>query len=285
MTGASVALLLAVIPAVWWGRLPDPLASHWSVSGEPDGSMPKAMVLALPFVLWAVALLFARRMPPLVAGLGVLAVLLQGMTVWANLDRTDWQDARSMPIWMAVALVVLVLLAGWAGTRFTRIPAAPAAPVETLDLPEGERAVWVSRCTNPLLLTAGSLALAGGAVMLLVGRLDGAVVSALLVIGVTGMLLSSIRVRVGEKDVSVAYGPWGFPVWRRRLTKITAARVEDLSPSQVGGWGLRGLPPRTTLMLRGGECLVLEYPNGGRFAISVDGAAGGAALINTLKNR
>lgn len=285
--GAAMVLPLVALPVVWWSRLPDPLASHWGVSGEPDGSLPKAAALALPLVLWAVGFLFSRRLPSLVAGLGVLAVMLQGLTVWANLDRTDWRDARPLPVWVPVALVVLTVLAGWLGIRLARVRTDPAAavPGETLDLPEGERAVWVSRCTNPLLLALGSVFLAGGVIVLLTGGRTGPVALVLLITGFVGVLLGSIRVQVSERGVAVAYGPWGFPVWRRGLDAIAVARAENLRPAQVGGWGLRGLPPNTALMLRGGECLVLEYANGGRFSISVDDAARGAALVNTLKNR
>ncbi|MEO3783232.1 DUF1648 domain-containing protein [Actinocorallia sp. B10E7] len=283
--GALVALVLVALSAVWWGRLPAAMAVHWNAAGEPDGSLPKAAALALPLVLWVVGVVFGRRTPPVAAAFAVLALLLQGLTVWANLDRADWHDARPLAVWMPVLLIVLPLLGGWLGLRFTMVRDAPPAPAETLDLPEGERAVWVSRYTSPMLLASGCLALAAGAVALLPGRSVGPVSPVLLVVGFLLLLFSSVRVQVSEQGVAVAYGPWSFPVWRRRLSAIASARTEKVSPFQVGGWGLRGLPGRATLMLRGGECLVLEYPNGGRFAISVDGAADGAALINTLKNR
>ncbi|GAA2721848.1 DUF1648 domain-containing protein [Actinocorallia aurantiaca] len=283
--GAVVALALAALPAVWWGRLPDPLASHWNAAGEPDGSLSKAAALALPLVIWIAGVLLSRKNPPIVAGLGFLVLALQGMTVWANLDRADWQDARHLPVWMPVLLVALPLLGGWLGLRFTTFRDVPSDPVETLDLPAGERAVWVARCTSPVLLAVGFLCLLGGAVSLLLGGSAGPLSPVLLLVGLLVVLLGTIRVQVSERGIAVAYGPWAFPVWRKGLTKITAARTEELRPSQVGGWGLRGLPGRATLMLRGGECLVLEYPNGGRFAISVDGAADGAALLNTLKAR
>lgn len=285
MSGAVVALALAVLPAAWWGRLPDPLASHWNAAGEPDGSLPKAVVLALPLVIWIAGVLLGRRNPPIVAGLGVLVLALQGVTVWANLDRADWHDARHLAVWTSVLLVALPLLGGWLCLRFAPPREAASEPVEKLDLPVGERAVWVSRCTSPVLLVAGCLALAAGGVALLFGGPAGTIPPVLLPVGLLLVLLGTVRVQVSERGVAVAYGPWAFPVWRKRLSAISAARTENKSALEVGGWGLRGLPGRATLMLRGGECLVLEYPNGGRFAISVDGAADGAALVNTLKTR
>ncbi len=279
----AVALVLLAMAAAGWDGMPDRVAVHWDLSGEPDGSLPKAAALAIPLVLWAVAALSGLREGPAAAGLGVLALLLQGLTIWTNLDRAGWRDARHLPVWVPLLLIGLTMLAGWAGARLTGRGAATGTAARALDLRRGERAVWVSRCTNPLLLTLGYLALAGGVVVLLIGGAGGTPWPVLLLIGAVGVLLSTIRVQVSERGVAVAYGPWSFPVWRKGLTEIAAARTEDLRPLQVGGWGLRGLPGRATLMLRGGECLVLDYPGGGRFAISVDDAEQGAALINALK--
>ncbi|MEU7854572.1 hypothetical protein [Nonomuraea sp. NPDC049141] len=61
-----------------------------------------------------------------------------------------------------------------------------------------------------------------------------------------------------------------------------AAWSEVRYPSQVGGWGIRGLPGSATIMLRGGECLIIRYRSGGQLAVSVDDAERGAALINAL---
>lgn len=288
-----VALVLALPAAVWWGSLPDPMASHWGVGGEPDGSLPRAAALALPFAVALLGLLAGRRNPPIAVFMYVLAVLLQGMSVWANLDRADWRDARHLPWWAVVLMIGLATLAGWLATRLApRREDVPDGPVQTLDLPPGRHAVWVSRCTNVPMLAVGYVFLGAGAVALLIVG-PGAAASPVppiiaitgVVIGLAGLLVSTIRVQVSERGVAVAYGPLSFPVWRRALPAIAAARTEDIKPTEVGGWGLRGLPPHTTLMLRAGECLVLEYPGGGRFAISVDDAARGAALINTLKNR
>ena len=42
------ALALAVIPfAVCWHRLPEPLATHWSLGGMPNGALPRISALAI----------------------------------------------------------------------------------------------------------------------------------------------------------------------------------------------------------------------------------------------
>lgn len=50
----------------------------------------------------------------------------------------------------------------------------------------------------------------------------------------------------------------------------------------MGGWGYRLSGLGTTVMLRRGECLVIRPRQGAEFAVSVDDAERGAALLNTL---
>lgn len=91
------------------------------------------------------------------------------------------------------------------------------------------------------------------------------------------------RVRAGRRR------PDGRPVRPARLagaqdplSQIESAWSETRHPAEVGGWGIRGLPGSSTIMLRGGECLVIRYRSGGRLAISIDDAERGASLINAL---
>ncbi|MFF1559874.1 hypothetical protein [Streptomyces sp. NPDC058279] len=96
------------------------------------------------------------------------------------------------------------------------------------------------------------------------------------------LVFASVTVRLTGGGLEVAYGPVGRPVRRWTPEDIEApARVEDRRPSQVGGWGYRLSRLGTTVMIRGGPCLVIR--SGGRdFAVSVDDADRGAALVNSL---
>src|SRR5690349_11582571 len=42
--GATITLLA---PLLAWSHLPEPLATHWSLRGAPNGSLPRAVALAL----------------------------------------------------------------------------------------------------------------------------------------------------------------------------------------------------------------------------------------------
>ncbi|MFD1535844.1 hypothetical protein ACFSJ0_02295 [Nonomuraea guangzhouensis] len=134
--------------------------------------------------------------------------------------------------------------------------------------------------------TAVVVALAVISVLLLTGVVaDGAAgstLTGLVIVLFAGLLTSSLTARVTGDGLAIGFGPLGWPVRRIRLSKIDRAWSEVRYPSQVGGWGIRGLPGSATIMLRGGECLIIRYRSGGQLAVSVDDAERGAALINAL---
>ncbi|MFD8598757.1 DUF1648 domain-containing protein [Kitasatospora sp. NPDC059646] len=310
--GAAWAVgLTALIAALPWtaaGRLPDRLATHWSGGGTPNGSMPLWAASVVPAALWAVlagavllsvrrggALAAGRAAPALLFG-GVLLTGAQASVVRANVDREHWQQAHQ-PVGWVVGVVVAALLAGAVGVLLGRrhrpaaAPAGPAGPV--LDLPEGERLVWFSHTANPwlLALAAGFGLAAVAAALALVGGLAPAgpgwtLLAVSTVVAVAGAVCSSVRARVSERGLEVAFGPFGRPVRRWAADEIESARAEHRTAAQVGGWGYRLSSLGTTVMLRGGECLVVRIRGrAAEFAVSVDDAERGAALLNALNSR
>ncbi|MFC5816273.1 hypothetical protein [Nonomuraea harbinensis] len=303
--GAVVAVAVVGPPLALRDRLPDPMAVHWGPGMAPDNavSFPVHLIMqaALWGFLWLGLVAAARRARDsrsgrvswwaLFAGGALFAISISAMTLLANLDVPTWTDARLSPL-AAVAVLVVPLaaaaLSGYLG-RGEPDPLSGDGEPPRLTLRSGQRAVWVSRISNPwpLLITA-----AGAAVLFALGTLDvtgvvrlssfGAVLPALVIVLAVGLFASSLTARVSEDGLVLAFGPFGWPVRRIRLDKIDRAYTEDRHPSQVGGWGVRGLPGRATIMLRGGECLVLRYRSGGQLGISIDDAERGASLINTL---
>ncbi|MFF0302891.1 DUF1648 domain-containing protein [Streptomyces sp. NPDC004562] len=303
---AGILLLLVGMPLAARGRLPETLATHWSGSGEADSSMSLWAAALFPALLWAVLVaglaVASRHTGPqsrgpvrgwtavtLAAG-GVFLVGVQASVTRANLDRSDWREAGSVT-GGGVATVVVAAAAGalaWLATR--RSPAAPgrAADGPSMDLPEGQRLVWFSRTSNPWLqLTSavtGLVALA--AVVAAVGGLAETIPALTLVVpfvlaSVLVLSCASVQARVGEEGLRVSFGPQGWPARRWALQDIEVARVEHRTPAQVGGWGYRLSGLGTTVMLRRGECLVVRV-KGKDFAVSVDDAERGAALLNSL---
>ncbi|WP_432932197.1 DUF1648 domain-containing protein [Microbispora sp. CA-135349] len=305
-----VAAVLVAVPLAFADRLPDPLATHWGASGRPDGSMAFGAFVLFPVVLWAVvaglvgagvaarARTLVRRAPRAwaCAGLawaGGFVVLIQVFTIAANLDRGDWTRAANMSWQVAVVVaapLVLGALGRLAGRRGPDVSPAAPQPGALIDLDPGKRPVWVSTTAAPwaawlaLVSVAAALVVAG---LALSGRFPGgwAAVVPLALTGVVGAVLSSVSVRVVPEALTVSVGPLRWPSRRVRLDRVERAWSEERYPGQVGGWGYRGLPGHATIMIRGGECLVVRYTSGGELAITVDDAAAGAALINALAAR
>lgn len=302
----AVAALLVGLPWAAHGRLPDRLATHWSGGEAPDGSMPLWAATVFPAGLWLlVALAVSVRLRRswtgprpwraiVLAPTGAVLVGAQASVVRANLDRTDWHQARQ-PVWGIVLILILAAVAGVLARRFSVLAgtALPATSSPELDLPDSERLVWFSRAANPwlqLLSATGVLIAAGALVALVAGLASPVVVWPLCTVcGITalaGAAFSSVRAKVSEAGLEVAFGPLGWPARRWPTAAIESARAEHRLPSQVGGWGYRLSRLGTTVMLRAGDCLVVR-PRGRRsdFAVSVDDAERGAALLNALRRR
>ncbi|MFJ8214950.1 DUF1648 domain-containing protein [Streptomyces sp. NPDC096033] len=301
----GVLAVLAALPFAASGRLPDRLATHWG-GGAPDGSMPLWAAALLPALVWAVLVLsiaVAGRRGGSPSGPWVGASLLSGgvflagaqaSIVRANLDRTDWRDAAAVGAGVAITAVVAVAAGalGWLAGRHAELPTAPARPAEggVMEIPAGERRVWLSRLSNPwlhligaitgLVAAAGTAAAAGG----LIG-VQWALITPFAFASLGMFAFASVQARVTEAGLEVAFGPLGWPTRRWAVGDIESARVENRRPAQVGGWGYRLSGLGTTVMLRSGECLVIHPRKGSEFAVTVDDAERGAALLNALASK
>nr|WP_112470256.1 DUF1648 domain-containing protein [Streptomyces triticisoli] len=310
---AGTAALIAALPWAASGRLPDRLATHWNFGrSEPDSSMPFWAASVFPALIWVIlaagVVLTLRRggeasraaarpwaVTALLSG-GVLLAGAQASVVRANLDRADWHQASQPTPWLVATLVATVAAgaAGWLVTTRGQATAAPVPPEHRegpiLRIPEGQRLVWFSRTINPWLQALAALMglVAVAAVIALVsGLADSGPLWALFApfafasIAVAGC--AAVQARVSERGLEVAFGPLGWPVRRWAAADIESARTEHRTPAQVGGWGYRLSGLGTTVMLRSGECLVIRTRGKRKeFAVSVDDAERGAALLNAL---
>ncbi|XVQ13599.1 hypothetical protein ACQP1W_13995 [Spirillospora sp. CA-255316] len=313
---AGLALLPAA-PLALRDRVPDPLASHWGVDGTPDGSASFTSWLVLVGAVWlifcggalAVGLRgWGRRRvrawtgATLGFGAGVTAGAVAA-TLGANLDRATWREAGGLG-GGTMALVLLGAAAvagvGWllGNVGSDRLGTPPPAATPRMDpradaVGAGRRPVWIGYAHSRWAVwLCGAMAVAGvvGALSAVLlpepltpGRPLALPLLALVLSGLAGLTLSSARVTVDGRGLTVAFGPLGWPVRRIPVARVSSAWAEDRSPSQVGGWGYRVRGDGTTVMLRGGECLVVQHDGGARFAVSVDDAERGAALLNALR--
>lgn len=298
----GVLALLLALPQLAGDRLPDPVATHWS-GRDPDGSMSLTAASLFPAAVWLLTALgtgAALRFRPgrgrgahgtVLAATGVLLTGAQTSIVHANLDRARWQDAAPM----GIEVVLIIVAAGaagvltWLATRpAATAPAEPGTPV--LDLPAGQRLVWLSSAANPWMQVVAALfgLLSAGALLALVGGLGMPDWPGIVLFGLSSVVLllcSSVRVRVSPQGLDVAFGPFGLPARHLAPGELVSARVEQLTARQAGGWGYRAYRGGSTVFLRRGECLVVRTKRGTDFAVSVDDAERGAALLNALVAR
>ncbi|MFD7595938.1 DUF1648 domain-containing protein [Kitasatospora sp. NPDC059812] len=300
---AGVLALLIALPWAARHRLPDPLATHWG-GQDPDGSMSLTAAALFPAAVWLVLVLAAAATlrfragtargaigPALAAG-GVLLTGAQTSIVHANLDRARWQEAAPMGF-EVVVLVVAAGLAGlltWLAVR-PRVDSPtggrPAAGAPTLTAVPGEHLVWLSRAANTWLQLASAVLALGalGAVLAPASGLIALNWSLIVPFASTSVITlgcSSVTTRVTADGLSVDFGPFGWPSRRWSPADLDSARAELRTPAQAGGWGYRVNSLGTTVMLRRGVCLVVRTRRGREFAVSVDDAERGAALLNSL---
>jgi hypothetical protein len=141
---AAIAVSPLVVAAAVWYDLPDPIATHWTVSEVPDGSTPAAaffvgaaVVIAAGAVVTAVALRRAhhdRRSQRLIllyalAGACFAAVIV-GMVVAANVGAAIWTSATLSSWLLAVPLLVPAAVVA-AAARLVPVP-APSGRVDPM---------------------------------------------------------------------------------------------------------------------------------------------------------
>jgi hypothetical protein len=309
---ALLAAVLITVPLVLRDRLPEPMASHWGEGGAPDGSMSFVALLALQVGMWvligggacAVALWAPGALGRRVSRMGIGALLggggpflvgLQLLTLTVNLDVPTWSQVGQMGWGVPLAAIVVMLLGGGLGALAARpgpdeLPRSSGTATETIRLRPGQRAVWVSSVRNGWLTGIGGSLLTAGVgftVAALISGNDGLWPHAgiMTVAGLLILTFSSLRTQITEDGLRISYGPLRLLRRHIPINRVQRAWSEERFPSNAGGWGIRGVPGAATVMIRGGECLVVGYVSGGRFTISIDDAERGAALLNTLVAR
>jgi Protein of unknown function (DUF1648) len=303
LTVVAVALML-----VWLPSLPDPVATHWGISGGPDGFGPAWLIPLMTGVVGlAIAVLFgligARGggWGPVMRFLGAMALatsslLLTMITLTVAMQRglADAQDAPGIlvPVLFGAGACALGGIVGWFTQPAVSVLTKPASPVTGLALQPSERAVWVRTTTMApggtvttavatavLVVLAIAFAVTGDELWLLMAGL--AVLFAVLIAATL-----VFRVRVSDQGLRVA-SSLGIPFWQIPLDEISAVEVVQVQPmADFGGWGFRfGLDGRFGVVLRAGAALQVARTHGRVFTVTVSDAETGAALLQGLRAR
>ena len=298
---ASVALMIA-----WLPRLPDPVATHWGPSGEPDGLGSPWMAIGLLAVIGVVfsALMtytalraVARGAEPASVRLTVvfspvfavlLSVIIAG-TLGMQVDLDDATEAGGV-FWILLAAAAAAAVTGvltWLAlpSRGSNAPTPTPEPAVTLE--PGERAVWTRTVSAPRQVLTVPVAV--GVLGLVPVFLDPEMwwSSALLILlaGLIALLLVA-RVTVDSSGL-VVRSLLGFRMLRVRLADIVSAASVEVDPiAEFGGWGIRfDSRGRRGVVLASGPAIQVERRSGAAVVVTVDDAATAAALLNGLVAR
>jgi hypothetical protein len=227
------------------------------------------------------------------------AAAIGALVLTANAGAATWREAGSVSLPMAL----VPMLAGGIGAAIAsalergrplraggsdgaRAPRGDA----TIGLRSGERAVWSARATSPVLRGAALLtaAVLAGAVLTL-GGTQAIVLAVPVVVAVAAMLaVSEVEVRVDQRGLTVALGPFGLPSRHLPLAMIVEAEPITVDPWQWGGWGYRKVPRRrgaTAIVMRGGAGLRVMASDGRGLVVTVPDAGTAAALLADLVRR
>lgn len=289
---ALLMVVIGLIPlAIGWGDLPDPVATHWGLGGAPNGSTPLPWVPVIGVGLVAVGLLttslFREKGQPtaeafaMLGLMGGLGLALNITLVQLNSGVEVWTDAGEFSFWHLAAVLVGAVVGGALGFKVGRhwYPVRETESVEgpVVDIAIGEEVSWTGRAT-----AKWPIFMLGGVAIIFVLMPDGGRWIAILILIVTVMFLH-VEANVNNDGLRIRLG--GIPVKKYPLSTIKSAQAIDLEPAAWGGWGWRIVPDRSAIVLRRGDALEVVFVNGRRFAVTVDDAVTGAALLNGLVAR
>jgi len=299
-----LALLVgaAVLVLGWRDELPDRIATHWGSDG-PDGysSFAGAFVpLAVGAVLcvgqWAFVMwrghdgLTRRGVTATSAGLGALFAVVEVGTIESQRGLADGSLAPAEGGTVTLALAAAVVLGALAFLLSPADPPRPAlepvaADARRLPLAPTQRAAWTR--------TVGSPAALVPAVAAVVTTVTLAVVLEQWVLLTVPVALAALlaamllwRVTVDSRGLE-ATSVLGWPRVRVPLDEVQRADVVDVRPvREFGGWGYRiGKDGRAALALRAGTAIQVHRTGSRVLVVTVDDAATGAALLNSLADR
>lgn len=319
---------LALVPVyvamliTWLPQLPNPLATHWSGGGQPDGFSNHASFLLFTVGMSTGMALLMGSIARFGSGKGEIAVwsgmnrfmaafsltmsssmgLMGVLIAWRQLGLDDAQNTGGVGGVVAAAFGVGIVLGAVAFAVQPRVHIEGAAKRAATPLPltPTERAVWVAHARpSKMFLTVIGVTLllmlvstaVSAASALAVADGTGAGVAFWSLAGTTVLIVvlfattTSFRVRVDDHGL-VARSVVGWPVFRVPGADIDRVVATQISPmGEFGGWGLRWAPGRFGIVLRTGEGIVITRKDGRIFAITIDDAATGVGLLGAVAQR
>lgn len=309
-----VPLLFAAGAVIWVlsfaAELPDPVAVHWGADGRPDGFGPWqsaiGMMILIALLMCGLAAIIGIRSGRAAATrrLAVFLGLWSGIALpWFIAGTLHLQrglaDARQAPdvnpaLWVSFAGAALIAAVGaLLVPGDARMPAADAVPADAirLQLSDSEAASWRRSVEIPGFHWIAGIGGVATVVLAVLGLWRGMLWADLWAgtVGFLTVLLVALgRWRVVVDHTGLTVSPLiSRPRTHVPLDEVVEAEVGSISPlGDFGGWGYRvGREGTVGIVVRSGEALTVQRTGGRNLAITVDDAATGAALLNTLADR
>lgn len=300
-----IALLGTLVFISWLPELPNPVATHWSGSGGPDGFGSAWVSIVIPLGITAVfsaivAFAMGRSSTPsggpslnqkVLAAAGIWMSLLLTIGVGGSIAvQRGLKDAANTPdpgLWLLLGAAV-GLVAG-ALVWFLLPPADRSLPadieVDELAVAPSERIFWTgvaSMSTRVLVLIGAVVLLTLSAVVVAATAGSGGVASAVSVAVVVLIASSFIvrwRISTGSHGLS-AVSVLGWPSVRVALADIVEVRLIDVNATaDFGGWGWRWAGGRTGIILHGGPAIEVTRRGKRTLVIPVTDAATAVSVL------
>ncbi|WP_436532997.1 hypothetical protein [Actinoplanes sp. HUAS TT8] len=300
LTAGASAVVLS-----WRDDLPDPLATHWGgASSVPNEfmSLTSLLIVAALMVIvccglfgaiawfWGGSAMTRRLVVASNLWIGSLGAGLLLLTAGAQRGLSDATQA-TVRGWAVAAVIVVPLLPALLAAVL--VPADRPEPVTTpiaadaprIGLTDNERAVWIRHADGGPGLIIGAVVTVAVA-LLAVGLRQWWLLVVPVLLAALFVMMFGFSVRVDATGLTVR-SLVGWPGTHVPADEVERASVTEVHPvRQFGGWGWRvGRGGRIGVVLRSGAGLLVERSGGRSFVVTVDDAATGAALLNTLADR
>lgn len=301
---SALILAAAIVVSLSWDDLPDPIASHWGPDGRADGFASLGSYVGVFAIAGTVCILAFSAICWFWGRAAVTRRITVAVTVWiavflaalllaplsaqrglAEASAATFGDVQLMLVFL-VPLAPAILAAFLVPGDPRQIASGPIAPdAARLPLADTERAVWMRRVgggtglwvgATTIVLMLGIILLSRSWAMLVIPVMLGVVIAT--------MMVFEVRVDACGLRVRSALG------WPRTFVPadevIRAEAVQVNAFREFGGWGWRtGRHGQVGVVPRSGEGLRVECTGGRTFVITVDDAAAGASLLNTMADR
>jgi hypothetical protein len=161
---------------------------------------------------------------------------------------------------------------------------------EAIVLPATEATEWQGGIASGTLVgMAAGLAVLGALILLVLPGPSLALRILLVVVllggAVFALALARIRVTVDAEALRVRSAVLPLPLRTIRTERIRAVEAAVIEPMHWGGWGYRSLPGHAAIVLRRTGGIVVTTREGSRFAVTVDDAGTGAAVLAGIVER